>query len=51
MDDEEKLEYIHHAIQVALDGEYTEDIDFDILEIALEFVKELKEPHEVIKDA
>ena len=51
MDDEEKLEYIHHAIQEALDGEHTEDVDFEILETALEFVEELQEPHKETKDA
>ena len=51
MGDYEKLEYIRHAIQEALNGEHTEDVNFDILEIALEFVEELLKPHEEIKDA
>lgn len=51
MNDGDKLEYIRHAIQEALNGEHTEDVNFDILEIALEFVEELLNHHEEIKDA
>lgn len=45
MSDGEKLEYIRRVIQESLNGEQTEDIDFDMLEIALEFVEELQEAH------